>query len=799
MRYSASRASSVGASRTVRRALALAGVVGLIVVQSMAPATALILPTAAHPAAASAVKPSAVTVPGPKMYNPVTGVPFTNPSSVTVSQTTDLVNQMIHVSWSNFTPSHGPAGYNPSATEYPVMVAECAGDSPGTDPADLAKCYVGQDGLTQTNRAFGPTTEAYTTTASDGTGSVNVQIQTSVQNQGLNCDVSHDCSLLVFPAQGGFPGFPGGRPAADCSNHKTDRTYATAANTFNVPATPGSGGSGEDVCSWPFRVVIPLHFAETPANCNFSQGDFSVVGSPFMERAMTSWASSLCHGSSPVNVFYDGSISEPQARSLFLAGGDDVALTTEPASGTGVHPFTYAPVGISASAVTYWVDNPKTGLPYQSGVELDPRLMAKEFTQSYGYSTNCTKQTVINPPPYPPGCDPSVMNDPQDLLTDPEFTSLNPGLKAGGGTGTPRMVPTVEGDQSDMTWEMTRWIAASTGATQFLAGQPDPWGEHVNTFYIGTQYPTQSFQTKDPDGAAFFAFKPPLTPGLPTSYQVQNWWPGLDWTSPVLDSSGKVIPGDYHAEAVQPVGRRSLLAVMDNADATAFLFPTAALENHAGKYVLPTQASMAAAVGDMTTNPDGITRDANEAATNPAAYPLTMVSYAMVPTGGISHQKAVKIAQWLDFVAGRGQTAGAIPGQLPPGFMPLTASMRAQTLKAAFEVLHQTGDHHHGGSPGGSTGPGGGSSSPSGTSTNGPGAGKNQPTGKIPASKINAAYSNPDSNTAAKLVLPLLLALGALLALAGPSAVVFSRPGPRAAVIGAWRRVQAFSSGRKSS
>ncbi len=74
------------------------------------------------------------------------------------------------------------------------------------------------------------------------------------------------------------------------------------------------------------------------------------------------------------------------------------------------------------------------------------------------------------------------------------------------------------------------------------------------------------------------------------------------------------------------------------------------------------------------------------------AYPLTMVIYAMVPTKGIPKKKAAKIAQWLDFVANQGQRPGYAPGQLPPGYLPLTAKMRAQTLADAQLVLAQQGN-----------------------------------------------------------------------------------------------------------
>jgi hypothetical protein len=76
---------------------------------------------------------------------------------------------------------------------------------------------------------------------------------------------------------------------------------------------------------------------------------------------------------------------------------------------------------------------------------------------------------------------------------------------------------------------------------------------------------------------------------------------------------------------------------------------------------------------------------------DPEAYPLTMVIYAMAPTNGLSHAKAAAIARFLDFAAGAGQTPGVRPGQLPAGYLPLTAKLRAQTRRAAKEVAAQDG------------------------------------------------------------------------------------------------------------
>ena len=133
-----------------------------------------------------------------------------------------------------------------------------------------------------------------------------------------------------------------------------------------------------------------------------------------------------------------------------------------------------------------------------------------------------------------------------------------------------------------------------------------------------------------------------------------------------------------------------ILAVLYVLLVAAFLFPTAAIPNGAGHYTQPTSAAMAAAVQAMIPAGDG-TLQVNLHSANPAVYPLTMVIYAMAPTHGLSHTKAAAIAHFIDYAASAGQHPGLGTGQLPPGYLPLTAKLRAQARKAAQEILHQTG------------------------------------------------------------------------------------------------------------
>jgi len=133
----------------LRRTAALAVAAGLVVIGSLAPAMALVAPTSRSAPATVTTKAklskiiaadlkagnehSSVTVPGPYMYDPKTKGNFPGRSSVTVNQTTELVNQFVTVSWTNFTPSNTQGetgGYSGQYTMYPVEVSECAGADP---------------------------------------------------------------------------------------------------------------------------------------------------------------------------------------------------------------------------------------------------------------------------------------------------------------------------------------------------------------------------------------------------------------------------------------------------------------------------------------------------------------------------------------------------------------------------------------------------------------------------------------------------------------------------------------------
>jgi hypothetical protein len=256
--------------------------------------------------------------------------------------------------------------------------------------------------------------------------------------------------------------------------------------------------------------------------------------------------------------------------------------------------------------------------------------------------------------------------------------------------------------------------------------------------------------------------------------------------------------------APQAIGGRTLLSELDLGDIANYQFPAADLVNAAGKAVGPTQASVEAAVSDMQTNADGITQFPNFNGTDPKAYPLAMADYAMVPTCGLSSSEASAIADFLTKVATTGQAQGNAPGDLAPGYYPLNAKQKAQTLKAAKEVKSQScssppPDHTHAGTTSSHK-----TTNPAPSSTRNPtsahpkttpsSASPPAPTSGAPVKGQTMAFGEKslDSGMAGILLLLAVIA-GVLLLIGGPTAWVVTATGRWPVVLGWLRPVRSRS------
>jgi ABC-type phosphate transport system substrate-binding protein len=578
------------------------------------------------------------------------GNPPSPGGSVTVSNDHDLVDQTVHVSWSGFRPSSAPV-VTQASTMYVVRVYQCR----GTAPAGPQDCYGSSEydypGKTDASatQPDGPPNFVDAATDAAGKGGVDIETRTSLESSTLGCDAEHACSLVVVPNYG------------DPTQHANDFIYATNAYM-------------DAAWSWARHSTIPISFAATGASCPLGDASVGTVGSPLSARAITSWQPAICQGTNAVDVDYTA-VGEPQARSEFLAGSVDVALTSLPAdpSVTAKHAYTYAPINIGGISVAFHVDDTQTGQPIND-MKLNARLVAKLLTESYG-----GVGFVAPGAPVGPG-NPATAGNPYSIFSDPEFRQLNPGHHWPASSSDN---PLVVSGNTDLIWTLTHWMASDPAAATFLSGTPDPWKMHVNTNFKGAQYPSTSIELRDNYPASAYLFIPINGLDLVARSLVANQ-PSA--TSPTPDALGR------HAKAPQELpGQRSLLAIVDTASAAAFNLPQATLKNAAGGYPAPTATAMTAATTHLTTNADKVTQQVDLTVKDPAVYPLTMITYAMLPTSAASTTTISQVVRMLSYIAGPGQQPSTGPGGLPAGYLPLTSAMKTSLEAASAAVRTQSG------------------------------------------------------------------------------------------------------------
>ncbi len=721
---------------------------------------ALGLPALAVPASASSATgrtPSgAVTVPAPGAGDGAT---------VTVSRTTGLVNQTVSVSWSGFRPSSATRLQNSGDsldvnTENPVRVYECR----GSDPSSSSDCYgsPGYRGVPATSTTPGiPSVPPFTypgqtdpfdatpdgpanwqdnVTQADGTGQVTIQVFTKRESAGLGCDADAPCSIVVIPNYG--------RPQGD---------------TEDLMDAPWA---------WGRRTVLPLSFLPVDDACPLSGSSLRVEGSPMVGGLLASWRAATCTLSNRAVTLDYTAIGEPQTRSDVASGTTDTGLVIDPldADSADTAGVVYAPVSVTGLVVAFQIDDAH-GRPVTS-LKLNARLVAKLITASYRS-----------------GADPAVIHNPVNLFRDPEFLKLNPGVDWPG--GAPGNHPLLLGDLSDTTEALTRWIMSDPQARAFMDGKPDPWGMTVNSNYAKVALPFASFPLLDQNLSSSFA---PIQGMDALARQVSiAQFPGA-----------LVTQEDGQNVTVKPPrqnpGAREVIGILDAADASRFLLPTASLENAGGAFVAPTTSSFLAGIAHAKVNPDGVTRSVDLTSKDKAVYPLTLLVSAALSTNADKATRH-KMVDFLDYVAGAGQVPGDEVGRLPGGHAPLPTALRAQVRTARAAVLagptagptdgpsasptsgptqgstalpgSLPGITPVGGSPGDVSGPGAAPSSGAG-----PSAGPSAPAGTTQADAAPQMTAVSSQSAGRRLMtLPGLLVLALVGLLAGPLLLWLERSG----------------------
>lgn len=701
----------------------IAGVVGLTMVSAGA---VLAVPAAAAPIGATPrTESSAVTKEG--------AGPFAS-LKVTVSQTRNLVNQVIRVNWEGGRPTKpdfGPVGVN-----Y-IQIMQCWGgtveDGPPREQCVYGAQKTGNGGQNTNSRQMttaglvdpledqyddyrfddlsyipfiswtGKTTtgnkseffDRYTSnesnhvrTRGDGTGEDFFEVQTGVESPGLGCGQTRDgegplCWLVVVP-----------RGEFEVDGSKRGLTFAEGLDTSPLLTS-----------NWQHRIVFPLEFQPVGAACSITGSETPLLGTDRVIEAITRWQPSWCLedlGNFSYTVLSDlearAKLKTEQPGLNFLSYG----VPEEEAP----RPIVYAPVALSGLTIAFNVESQSSTLAPEDvrlrdgvrlqNIKMTPRLLAKLLTQSYQFDAV----------PLPK----KVAKNPFDISQDPDFLALNPQFKGLRFPGLGHIVTTLgETDSARLVWD---WIWADAEAREWVKGKADPWGMVVNPTYKRQSYPRSDFPRSDNTCVTYSDRNVPLC-----TFDLFPFGGDLYAASRAASrgdslSSGSwdpaALPPGYKKTPPQEPGRRAMVVISDSPLTTRFSLTPALLRNAAGEFVAPTtEAIRAAAAKAKATGVPGVVQpDPSDKVKG--AYPLTSFTYAATAPGALTDSSAAAYAGALEYIAGPGQELGDSVGQLPFGYAPLTEAERKIVRDAAAAIVERVGEDPNPTPPPGDSGEGGG-------------------------------------------------------------------------------------------
>ncbi len=507
-------------------------------------------------------------------------------------------------------------------------------------------------------------------TGVSGGGEAVFEVQTALEAPHLGCGAQtangpRDCWLVVIPRG------------------------ELRANGTRILQNERLDGSPLSASNWANRVQIPLSFSPLTVSCALGNSERRVVGTEMISAAFYSWQPSLCKD---IATFGYSQIGDGEARRQItgsLFGSSGLAFIADPIDEElrGKNQLIYAPVANSAVVIAFNIEkNFKSDSPLvsQNGslvteLKLNARLVAKLLTQSYRNDVpggNTQEYVKDNPR--------SIINDPEFIGLNPDFEYFQRGIEPGG-----LLVALGASDSAALVW---RWLQNDTKANAFLKGTPDQWGMKLNKFYSALELATDSEIESFPK-ADLSTFRPNSNtpePGFSTLDMRPYSHDMLDAASAARrgDPKSKTlwdpnkIPPAFASGGAQPIGQRFMLAITDLPAAERYGLGVATLVSSDGQESKPTASNMNSAVAAMPTDRStGIYfNDGKSIKGN--AYPWTSMTYAVVNVCTQTSKALSEYASMLDYAAGPGQITGEAQGMLPYGYVPLQANLASKTKQA---------------------------------------------------------------------------------------------------------------------
>ncbi|WP_406303030.1 hypothetical protein OHA61_11755 [Streptomyces sp. NBC_00885] len=719
----------------LRRFLRTTSVVALVLLTAVTCAVAVTMTSG--PADAADQK-SAVTVSGRGPYANL---------KVTVSQTRNLVNQVVKVSWKGGAPTVSDTTY---AANY-LQIMQCWGDSPdkcqfggssAQDTAGTAGAYTNTrqltyGGLKDPDQTLPPPTSTgisyvpfksatgdvitkgnwnefydvnttnetpYARSGPDGRGEVYFETQTALEAPGLGCGevaagasnatAGRPCWLVIVPR---------GESEVDGGSYHSQPSGLLQSSPLTAS-------------NWKQRLVVPLGFEPMGNFCPIGADERSTLGHEIAAEAISRWQPALCQSASKT-IYGFAQVTDDTARAKLVSGKPGMVFLGHPATAgqvpSGRRPV-YAPMTLSGLTIGFFVESqagfnaPGTVTARNgtrlTGLNLTPRLVAKLLTESYQDGNSRLA--------------PSTAENPFNLARDPEFIKYNPDYKdlefrsSLGDVLVPEAL-------SDSAWELWNWVDKDPAAREFLSGTADNQGRYgsrdfsgmkVNPHYRKVELPRNEFPKSDP-----FCQEFPNNPGQPPlCIQDKHPYASDMHTAARAAARGDTLaraswdntstPPGYKKTPPQTAGKRAVLALTDTATAARYGLVTAKLQNAAGRFVGPDTAGLLAGQAAMKPSGVGGVVSPNPATKAANAYPLTLLTYAATVPEQLTKQEGQDYAAFLKYAVGNGQRPGVSAGTLPEGYAPLPGSVRAVARAAADAIASRAGTSPSTHTPGGDAG-----------------------------------------------------------------------------------------------
>jgi hypothetical protein len=511
-------------------------------------------------------------------------------------------------------------------------------------------------------------------------------------------------------------------------------------NGFKVSPSVPLNTSPLSAGNWAQRIQVHLGYAPLSKSCPLNVIPDAMDGTELISRAVGSWQAALNQAAQCSKLYtYTATTESSATNALQNAGssgdgsGAGLAFTTIPIGSEAIvgggkpptlPPILYAPVAVTAIDFGF---NVNQGASLTTPVKLTPSLVAKALTQVYLSDLPDYDPDFLLPGPT------WAQRNPLNITADPAFQALN--SEVGVFNSSNPIFPLIIGDHTAEYQRIWQWIQSDAATASWLDGGSDPGNP------VAADPAFFPLNLGKAPGADQFdeAYSGALTCSE-VSANINNCGGPPDLSNPT-SSSCVIRPGDTAnptTKACLPLNSEDMLPVKENFDQAAATVlaasdsgntrtwdPTAkAADGSSGWFStvgteLPGQTFMwtvagmpdlaaygliSAAVCDPTgatcTQPstDSVTAALNSATAdsagllqvNPATvpsggYPLTDVVYAAVATD----QPASALADYASFIAyaaGQGQTTGSAPGNLPPGYLPLPASLQAQAQSVVTQL-----------------------------------------------------------------------------------------------------------------